>query len=58
MKARQDNDRTDHIGMVYSKIKTKLLRPIWLSVVCDENQPKHDMINHIGVVYVENDTEL
>ena len=27
----------DYIGMVYVKIKTELLGPNWLGVVCDEN---------------------
>ena len=31
-KIRYDNDVIDHIGLVYSKIETKLLGPIWLSV--------------------------
>ena len=38
MKTRQDNDVTDHIGLVYAKIKTKLSRPISPGVVYDENQ--------------------
>ena len=29
---------TDNIGLVYSKIKIKLLGSIWSGAVCDENQ--------------------
>ena len=35
MKTTQDNDVTNHIGLVYAEIETKLLGPIWLGVVCD-----------------------
>ena len=44
MKTKQDNDVTDRIRLVYVENKTKLLGPIWLGVVCDENQPRqqHD----------------
>ena len=38
MKTRQDNDMTDHIGLLHSKIETELLGPIWSGTVCDENQ--------------------
>ena len=38
MKTRQDNDMTDHIGLLHSKIETELLGPIWSGIVCDENQ--------------------
>lgn len=37
MKARQDNNVIDYIGLVDVKTETKLSRPIWLGVVCDEN---------------------
>lgn len=37
-KIKEDNDVIDHIGLVYSKTKTKLLSPILLGDVCDENQ--------------------
>ena len=38
MKTKQDNDMTDHIGLVYAKIKTELLWAIWPSAIYDENQ--------------------
>ena len=38
MKTRQDNDLTDHIGIVYVENKTKLLWLIRLGATCDENQ--------------------
>ena len=37
-KVKLDNDVTDHIGLVYTKIETKLWAPIWLDEVYDENQ--------------------
>lgn len=37
MKTKQDNDITDHIGLVYVEIKTELLGPILLGTVYDEN---------------------
>ena len=37
MKARQDNNVIDCIGLVDVKTETELSRPIWLGVVCDEN---------------------
>lgn len=36
-KARQDNNVTNHIDLVYAEIEIELSRPIWPSVVCDEN---------------------
>ena len=40
-KSWQDNDVTDHIGLLYVETKTQLSWPIWLSVVCDVNQTGH-----------------
>ena len=37
MKTRHD-DVTDHIGLVYTKTEIELSGPIWLGLVCDENQ--------------------
>ena len=37
MKVKQDNNVTDHIGLVYVETETKLLGPIWLGALCDEN---------------------
>lgn len=37
-KIKQDNDMTDCIGLVYSKIETKLSRPIKLVAICDETK--------------------
>lgn len=39
-KTRQDNDRIDHIGLVYAETKIELLRPIKLGAICDENQTR------------------
>ena len=36
MKTEQDNDVTNHIGLVYVETKTKLSGPIWLGAVSDE----------------------
>lgn len=36
-KTRQDNDVATRIGLVYAKIETELLGPIWLCAVYDEN---------------------
>ena len=36
-KTRQDNDMTNHVGLLYTKIKIELLGPIWSGVVYDEN---------------------
>ena len=36
-KIKQDNDVINRIGVVYSKIETKLSGPIWLGLVYDEN---------------------
>lgn len=30
----------DSIGLVYVKTETELFKPIWSSVVCDENQTR------------------
>lgn len=38
MKVRQDNDVTNRISLVYTKIETDLLRPIQLGAFSDENQ--------------------
>ena len=38
MKTRQDNDVTDHIGLLYAKIESELSGPISPGVVYDENQ--------------------
>ena len=35
MKSKQDNDGMKHVGLVYTKIKTELLGPIWLGTVYD-----------------------
>ena len=32
------NDVTNSISLIYFEIKIELLGPIWLGVVCDENQ--------------------
>ena len=37
MKMTQDNDVTNCIGLVNTKTQIKLLGPIWLYAVCDEN---------------------
>ena len=37
MKTRQDNDVTNHAGVLYIENNTKLLWPIGPGVVCDEN---------------------
>ena len=37
MKTRQDNNVTDHIDLVYTKIETKLPILIWLNAVYNEN---------------------
>ena len=68
MKTKQDNEETNHIDLVYIKIETKLLGPIWLGALCDENQTgqrcvmknrkDNDMIDHTCVVHAENDTQL
>lgn len=47
---------TDHIGLVYAEIKTKLSGPIWSIVICDENQWDNNLIDHIVTVYVVNET--
>ena len=39
-KTRQDNDVADRIDLVYAKIETELLGPIWLGAVCDENHTR------------------
>lgn len=38
IKTRQDNNMTDHTGVVYTENKTELLLPIRSKAVCDENQ--------------------
>ena len=38
MKIKQDNNVIDHIGLVYAKIETELMGPIWPGVVYDKNQ--------------------
>lgn len=38
IKTKHDNDVIDHVGLVYAKIEIKLSKPIWTSVVYDENQ--------------------
>ena len=38
MKARQDNDLIDHLGMFYTKNDIELTLPIRSGVDCDENQ--------------------
>ena len=35
---RQDNDVTDRTGLVYVETEIELSVPIWVGVVCDENQ--------------------
>lgn len=40
MKTRQDNDMTEHIGVVYTKNDIELSWAIGLSVLCDENQKR------------------
>ena len=44
MTTRQDNDMTDHIGVIYAKNDTKLSWPIGPSVDSDDNQKgqQHD----------------
>ena len=37
-KTKHDNNVTNCIGLVYAETKTKLLGPIWLGAVYDENQ--------------------
>ena len=37
-KTRVANDVANSIGLIYFEIKIELLGPIWLDVVCDENQ--------------------
>lgn len=38
MKARQDSDVVDRIGLVYIKIDIELSGPIWPDVIYEENQ--------------------
>ena len=58
MKTSEDNDVTDHIGLVYTKNDTKLSGPIGLSVVCDETRQDNDVTDCTGAVYAKNETEL
>ena len=37
IKTKKQNDMTDCIGVVYTKIETELSEPIWSCAVCDEN---------------------
>lgn len=38
MKTKQDNNVTDHIGVVYAENETELSWPIGPDAVCEENQ--------------------
>ena len=49
---------TNCISLVYVEIETELLKPIWPIAVCGENHIRKYFIDHTGVVYTENDTEL
>ena len=40
IKTRRDNDVADCIDLVYAKIETELLGPIWSSAVYDANQTR------------------
>ena len=53
MKTTQDNEVIDCIGVVFTEIETKLLRPIEPSVVCDENQigQRHDRSYKSGLCW-------
>lgn len=54
---KQDNDVTYHIGLVYTRTKTKCLGLIWSGVVCEKNQTRkwHDW--SYKWVYAKNETE-
>ena len=60
MKTRQVNNVIDHKGLLYVKIKTELLRPIWPRVVYDDNKTRqdNDVTDHTSVFYIKNDTKL
>ena len=38
MKTRQDNDVTNHIGVIYDEKKIEFSWPIKPGAICDENQ--------------------
>ena len=59
MKMKQDNDVTNHTGVVYTKNKFKLLWFIELGVLYDENQTGqwHDR-SYTGVLRRKSDIEL
>ena len=40
MKTKQDNDVTDHIGVVYAENETKLSWLIGSGVICEEDQTR------------------
>ena len=54
-KTRQDNDVTNHIGLVYTKNDTKLLGPIKLGAVSDKTRQDHDVTNLPCAVYTKNE---
>lgn len=58
MKTKQDNDVTDCIGVVYTENKTRLLWPIRLGAICDENHTgqRHDWSYRSSLC--QNDIEL
>lgn len=58
MKSRQDNNVTDHIALVYSKIETELSGLIWLGAVCEENQTGQRYDWSYRFVYTEIEIEL
>ena len=57
-KTKQDNDMTNHIGLVHTKIKMELSGPIQQDTICDENQTRQDVTDHTDAIYVENEIEL
>ena len=58
MKTRQDNDMTNHTGVVYVENKTKLSCSIEPSAVYDENKTGQRRDQSIGLVCTKTKTEL
>ena len=51
IKTKQDNNITDHIGMVYADTETELSVPIWPTMIYDENhtEQQRDRLYRCGL---------